>query len=226
MINLLNEDCLETMKNIKDNSIDLIITDPPYKNTSRGCSGTMGGYWKSEKAKKGIIFDYNSISCKEYLPEFYRILKDKTICYVMCNNINLLEIISTGINCGFHFVKCLIWEKGNKICGRYYMNCFEYIILFRKGGDKPINKCGTPDILKIPVKKLKDINGKNLHDTEKPVELMEILIENSSQENEIVLDPFMGIGGVGVACKNLNRKFIGVEIDNRYYEIAKDRIEC
>lgn len=106
------------------------------------------------------------------------------------------------------------------------MNCFEYIILFRKGGDKPINKCGTPDILKIPVKKLKDINGKNLHDTEKTVELMEILIENSSQENEIVLDPFMGIGGVGVACKNLNRKFIGVEIDNRYYEIAKDRIEC
>lgn len=226
MINLLNEDCLEIMKNIKENSIDLIITDPPYKNTSRGCSGTMGGYWKSEKAKKGIIFDYNSISCKEYLPEFYRILKDKTICYVMCNNINLLEIISTGINCGFHFVKCLIWEKGNKICGRYYMNCFEYIILFRKGGDKPINKCGTPDILKIPVKKLKDINGKNLHDTEKTVELMEILIENSSQENEIVLDPFMGIGGVGVACKNLNRKFIGVEIDNRYYEIAKDRIEC
>lgn len=99
MINLLNEDCLEIMKNIKENSIDLIITDPPYKNTSRGCSGTMGGYWKSEKAKKGIIFDYNSISCKEYLPEFYRILKDKTICYVMCNNINLLEIISTGINC-------------------------------------------------------------------------------------------------------------------------------
>lgn len=226
MINLLNEDCLETMKKINDNSIDLIITDPPYKNTSRGCSGTMGGYWKSEKAKKGIIFDYNSISCKEYLPEFYRILKDKTICYVMCNNINLLEIISTGINCGFHFVKCLIWEKGNKICGRYYMNCFEYIILFRKGGDKPINKCGTPDILKIPVKKLKDDNGKNLHDTEKPVELMEILIENSTKENEIVLDPFMGIGGVGVACKNLNRKFIGVEIDNQYYKIAKDRIEC
>ena len=105
------------------------------------------------------------------------------------------------------------------------MNCFEYIILFRKGKDKPINHCGTPDILKVPIKKLKDKFGKNLHDTEKPVRLMEILIENSSNENETVLDPFMGIGSTGVACQNLGRNFIGIEVDQRYYEIAKERIE-
>lgn len=225
MIDICCDDCLEVMKNIPNNSIDLIVTDPPYKITSRGCSGTMGGYWKNEKAKKGIIFDYNSISCKDYLPQFYRILKDKTICYVMCNNVNLREILNIGIECGFNFVKCLIWQKGNKICGRYYMGCYEYIILFRKGGDRPINKCGTPDILSIPIKKLKDKNGKNLHDTEKPIELMKILIENSSNEKEIVLDPFMGIGGVGVACKNLNRNFIGIEIDDKYFRIAEERIK-
>lgn len=224
MIDLRQGDCLELMKDIPDGSIDLIVTDPPYKLTSRGGSGTMGGYWKEEKAKKGIIFDNNSISCKEYLPEFYRILKDKTILYLMCNNTNLQEMINVATQSGFKFVKSLIWEKGNKICGRYYMNCFEYILLFRKGGDKPIKNCGTPDILKVPIKKQKDRNGKNLHDTEKPIELMKILIENSSEQNDFVLDPFMGIGSTGIASKKLNRNFIGIELDENYFNIAKERI--
>lgn len=224
MIDLRQGDCLEIMKDIPDKSIDLIVTDPPYKLTSRGCSGTMGGYWKEEKAKKGVIFDNNSISCKEYLPEFYRILKNKSILYLMCNNTNLQEMINVATQSGFKFVKSLIWEKGNKICGRYYMNCFEYILLFRKGGDKPIKNCGTPDILKVPIKKQKDINGKNLHNTEKPVELMKILIENSSDENDIILDPFMGIGSTGIASKELNRNFIGIELDEKYYKIACERI--
>ena len=225
MIDLRCGDCLEIMKDIPDGSIDLIVTDPPYKLTSRGSSGTMGGYWREEKAKKGIIFDNNSISCKEYLPQFYRILKDKSILYLMCNNTNLQEMINVATKSGFKFVKSLIWEKGNKICGRYYMNCFEYILLFRKGGDRPINNCGTPDILKVPIKKQKDSNGKNLHNTEKPVELMKILIENSSNKNDIVMDPFMGIGSTGIASKESNRKFIGIELDEKYFEIAKERIE-
>lgn len=133
-------------------------------------------------------------------------------------------MLNEGIKVGFHFVKCLIWEKGNKICGRYYMNCFEYIILFRKGGDKPINKCGTPDILKIPIKKMKDTNGKNLHDTEKPVDLMKILVENSSNKGDVVLDPFMGSGATGIACKELERSFIGIELDEKYFDIAQDRL--
>ena len=225
MIDLRCENCLTAIKNMPDMCIDLIVTDPPYKLTSRGGSGTMGGYWKEEKAKKGVIFDNNSISCKEYLPEFYRILKNKSILYLMCNNTNLQEMINVATQSGFKFVKSLIWEKGNKICGRYYMNCFEYILLFRKGGDKPIKNCGTPDILKIPIKKQKDSNGKNLHDTEKPVELMKILIENSSDENDIILDPFMGIGSAGIASKELKRNFIGIELDEKYFNIAKERIE-
>ena len=225
MIDLRQGDCLELISKMPDNSINLIVTDPPYKVTSRGGSGTMGGYWKEEKAKEGVVFDNNSISCKEYLPEFYRILKNKSILYLMCNNTNLQEMINVATQSGFKFVKSLIWEKGNKICGRYYMNCFEYILLFRKGGDKPIKNCGTPDILKVPIKKQKDINGKNLHDTEKPVELMKILVENSSNEGDVVLDSFMGIGSTGIACKELNRNFIGIEIDEKYFNIAKERIE-
>lgn len=224
MIDLRKGDCLEIMKDIPDKSIDLLVTDPPYKVTSRGNSGTMGGYWKGNLAKSGNIFKHNSISCKEYLPEFYRVLKDKSICYVMCNNKNLQEIINEGSRVGFKFVKSLIWEKGNKICGRYYMGCFEYIILFRKGGDRPINNCGTPDILKVPINKLKDKQGDNLHDTEKPVNLMKILIENSSSISDTILDPFLGSGTTGVAAVNLNRNFIGIEMDEHYFEIAETRI--
>lgn len=186
----------------------------------------MGGYWTNDITKKGKIFTNNNIKCSEYLPEFYRVLKDKTLCYVMCNNINLIEMLNEGLKAGFNFVKCLIWEKNNKICGRYYMNCFEYIILFRKGGDRPINDCGTPDILNIPIHKLKDSDGKtNLHDTEKPVELMETLIKNSSNENDIVLEPFMGIGSTCIAAKHLNRKYLGIEIDEKYFKIADQRLK-
>ena len=104
------------------------------------------------------------------------------------------------------------------------MGCFEYIVLFRKGGDRPFNECGTPDILHIPINKLKDENGNNLHDTEKPIELAEILIRNCSNEGETVLDMFMGIGSCGIASKKLNRNFIGCEIDKKYFDIAEQRI--
>lgn len=221
---LICGDCLKEMKRMPNEFIDLIVTDPPYKLTARGSSGNMGGYWKGAKAKKGIIFDNNNIEIKDYIFELYRVLKEKSILYIMCNNTNLQEMLNQGTNAGFNFVKCLIWEKGNKICGTYYMGCYEYILLFRKGGHKPIKNCGTPDILKIPIKKLKDKNGKNLHDTEKPVDLMKILIENSSNQNDLVLDPFMGIGSTGIACKNLNRNFIGIELDEKYFNIAKKRI--
>ena len=213
------------MGGLADNSIDLIISDIPYRVTSRGSSGTMGGYCKSDLAKKGKIFNNNDIKPKEFMSEMYRVLKDKSICYLMINHINLIELLNEGERVGFHFVKCLIWEKGNKICGRYGMSCFEYIVLFRKGGDRPFNNCSTPDVLHIPINKLKDENGNNLHDTEKPIELMKILVGNSSNEGETVLDPFMGIGSVGIASKMLNRNFIGCEIDEKYFNIAKNRIE-
>ena len=67
------------------------------------------------------------------------------------------------------------------------------------------------------MKKIKDEKGNNLHDTEKPIDLMKILIGNSSNENNIVLDPFMGIGSCGLACKELNRQFIGIELDTKYF---------
>lgn len=222
---LLNGDCLSELHKIPNEVIDLLVTDPPYKTTSRGNAGNSGGMLQKKINMSGQVFEYNNIDCANYAPEFYRILKDGSHCYVMTNHINLINMLNTFTQSGFHFIKSLIWDKGNKIMGQYYMSQFEYILFFRKGKGVKINHCGTSDILSVPNKKLKDSNGKNLHDTEKPVELMKILIDNSSKENDIVIDPFMGIGSTGVAAKELNRRFVGIEIDETYFNIAKRRIK-
>ena len=225
MIKLYNGDCLEVMKKMKDNSVDLIVTDPPYKVTSRGNSGNSGGMFQKKINMQGNVFKHNDIKPLEYIPEFYRLLKDGSHCYIMTNHVNLQEILNITTQCGFHFIKSLIWNKGNKIMGQFYMSQFEYILFFRKGRGKKINNCGTADILDVPNKKTKDNNGQNIHDTEKPIELMKILVGNSTQLNDIVLDPFMGVGAVAIACQHLNRNFIGIELDEGYFNIAKNRIE-
>lgn len=222
---LMNDDAIKTLKSLKSECIDLIVTDPPYKVTARGNAGNSGGMMQKKLSMQGKIFEHNDVKPIEYIPEFYRILKDGSHCYIMTNHVNLQEILNVATECGFKFIKSLIWNKGNKIMGQYYMSQFEYILFFRKGKGKKINKCGTADILNVPNKKTKGEDGKNLHDTEKPVELMKILVENSSQENEIVLDPFMGIGSTGMACKELRRHFLGIEIDEKYFNIAKERID-
>lgn len=225
MYDIKQGDCLEILKKLPNDSIDLVVTDPPYRTTARGNAGNSGGMLQKEINKKGKVFSYNEITPDKYIPELFRILKDGSHCYIMTNHVNLQNILNIATQNDFHFIKSLIWNKGNKIMGQYYMSQFEYILFFRKGKGIKINNCGTSDILNIPNIKTKDKNGKNLHDTEKPVELMKILIENSSKENEIVLDPFMGIGSTGIACLNTNRKFIGFELDKEYFEIAKKRIE-
>lgn len=220
-----NDDCLNIMKNMADNSIDLIATDPPYKMTSRGSNGTTGGMLVKKIIRSGNVFNHNDIKPIEYIPEFFRILKKDAHCYIMTNHINLIEMLNVANDCGFHFVKSLIWDKGNKIMGRYYMSQFEYILFFRKGADKQINNCGTSDILRIPnIKMNNNDSGGNLHDTEKPIALMKILIENSSKEGELVFEPFAGIGSTVLACIESNRNYIGVELDKEYYNTILYRI--
>ena len=225
---IYNQDCMEVMKNMPDESIDLICTDPPYKVTPCGPSRarTMGGYWSKEKAREGKIFDNNDIDIEEYLPEFYRILKADAHCYIMCNNYNLPHFFEVIGKSDFHFVKLLVWDKQSKICGRYYMGQVEHIFMLRKGKDKPINDCSRSDLLSFSnFNREKDKEGNNLHDSMKPIPLMQCLIENSTQEGELVLDPFMGSGTTAIACIRSKRHYIGCEIDPKYYKVTIDRIE-
>ena len=223
---IYNDDFKNVLGKCKSNSVDLIITDPAYKTTKRGISKntTTGGLVRSELGRQGKIFQHNDVKIRDFMPELYRVLKEGSHCYIMTNHKNLVEMLNTAVNCGFKVIKSLIWDKGNKIMGQSYMSQYEYILFFRKGRHKKINNCGTSDILSIPNKKMKDENGKNLHDTEKPVKLMMTLIENSSNEGDLIVDPFMGIGGVAIACKKLNRCFGGCDIDTEYFQITKDRL--
>ncbi len=206
-IKLYNEDCLIVMQKLLDigmkDKIDLIICDPPYRVTSRGSAGNSGGMLQDKINRQGKVFKHNDLDCKDWFKLCYELLKDS----------------------GFHFIKSLIWNKGNKIMGQYYMSQFEYILFFRKGKGVKINNCGTSDILNVPNIKLKDREGRVVHPTFKPVELMKILIENSSKENELVLDFTCGVGSTLLACQELNRQSIGCEIDENYYNIAIKRLK-
>jgi site-specific DNA-methyltransferase (adenine-specific) len=215
---IYNMDCLEGLKLIPDNSIDLVVTDPPYKTTSRGSSGGTGGILKDKLNMKGMVFEHNSIKFSEWLPELYRVLKERSHAYIMTNNKNLKDMLIEIENANFEIFKTLIWAKNSPITNMYYMDSHEYIIFCRKGKAKRINNCGTKSVLNIDNVKNKQ------HPTEKPIDLMKIFIENSSQENEIVLDPFMGAGSTAMACKELKRNFIGFELDKQYYDIANKRI--
>ena len=218
-------DAIELLKSIPDGSIDLVATDPPYKLTSRGSSGTMSGYWATDMARKGKVFEHNDIEIDEYLPEFYRVLKADAHCYIMCNNLNLPHFFEVVGKSKFHFVKLLVWDKVQAICGKYYMGQVEHIFMLRKGKDKPVNDCGVSDILTFPNKKDRRRNGSNVHDSQKPVALFQTLITQSTEKGGIVLDPFMGSGTTAIAAYRTGRHFIGFEKDETYYRSACERYD-
>ena len=212
-------DCLELMKDIPDGSIDLIVTDPPYRVTSRGSSGGTGGILKDELNMKGKVFVHNNIDISDWITEMYRVLKESSHCYIMTNNVNLYNYLTEIQKTEFKIFKVLIWKKNNCITNQYYMDSHEYIIFCRKGKAKKINNCGTKSVLEVD-------NPKNkCHPTEKPIDLMQTFILNSSNEGDIVLDPFMGSGSTCVAAVNTNRHYIGFELDEKYFQIACERLD-
>lgn len=250
---LHNEDCLTIFEGMEDSSVDLFVTDCPYHIVSGGCTndavkigrtsgvlrrdskgnkyykegskhvslcGILNDYDPTTYTKQGKLFKYNDIAFDEWLPSVYRILKEGTHCYIMINPRNLKELWIAAEKAGFEFQNLLVWDKGNGTPNKYYMNAYEIILMLRKGRARNINDMGTKNILRVS----NILGGKKVHPTEKPVELMKILVANSSNEGDLVMDSFMGAGSTGVACKELNRDFIGVEIDSRYFDIAKERM--
>lgn len=221
MIDIRQGDCLELMKDIPDESIDLVVTDPPYKIVQGGCTNKAVRLKGSnqEQLKKGTLFNNNSIKFNEWIPEVYRVLKNNSHCYIMSNDRNINELLNICEKVGFKLLNILVWGKSKHSPNRYYLKNCEFIVFLRKGKAKNINNMGTKQLLLID-----NVENKN-HPSEKPIKLMEILIKNSSNEKDIVLDPFLGSGTTGVACVNTNRNFIGIELDEKYFKIAKERIE-
>ena len=212
-------DCLEVMKKIKDESVDLIVTDPPYLikySTNRRKD-------KSHDFCSEILNDDNEELIKSYIKECYRILKKDTAMYMFCNCDRVDFFKQELEKSGFKIKNMIIWVKNNWTAGdlkAQFGKQYEIIFLVNKGR-KLFNGKRITDVWEFD----KVSGKKQLHQNQKPIDLLEQCILKHSNENEIVFDGFMGSGSTGVACVNTNRKFIGVELDEKYFDIAKKRIE-
>lgn len=222
MIDLKQGDFIELIKDVKDNSIDLIITDPPYKTTKRGNAGGTGGIGKDINFIKGNGgLKHNNIKFEEWLPECYRVLKDNSHVYFFTNNKNLKNMLIEVENAGFKIFKTLIWAKDNCITNMWYMDSHEYIIFARKGKANKINNCGTRSVLNIP-----NVKNKS-HPNEKPVELLDILVSNSNIKNDeqfIIFDPFMGTANCAISAMKEGNSFLGFEIDDSHFKTAESNV--
>ena len=216
---LLLGDCLERMKEIPDGSVDLCVSDIPYKLTGGG-----KGDGANSKRPKGILADNSQLmkvpKFEDWLPELYRVMKSGTHLYLMCNFKNLNDLMNKSLAVGFKHINLLVWEKNNCTPSQFYMKNCEYTLLLRKGKSKYINNIGESKT----VHKFNNIIGNKVHPTEKPEELMKFYVENSSNKGDTVLDMFMGSGSTGVACLNTNRKFIGIEMEENYFDIGASRM--
>lgn len=244
MIDLRCGDCLELMKDIPNETIDLTITSPPYDD----------------------LRDYNStISFKEIAKELYRITKNGGV--IVWNVNDRIKNGSKSLTSfkqailfnevGFNVNDVMIWEKTNpmpQVKQPRYNQVFEYMFIFSKGKPKTFNpimvncksankeyKSTCKKITKGKEREYKEFKinnqkvdnniwkfavaqNKTNHPAVFPVELPLRHIKSWTNENDLVLDCFMGSGTTGVACKELNRNFIGIELDENYYKIACERI--
>ena len=136
------------------------------------------------------------------------------------NTINLENYLRICREVGFGLHNLLCWEKNNCTPSQYYMKNCEYVLFLRKGKAKWINDIGGSKT----VHQFNNIIGKKTHPCEKPVDLLKFYIANSSNEGDIVFDPFSGTGSTLVAAKELNRQWLGYEIDGEYYNIALNKL--
>ena len=220
-INLYKGDCLTVMNKLIEKGIvvDAIITDPPYKVISGGKPHLKNQPKGILSKNDGKIFKHNDLFPEDWFPLIFKLLKEQGHCYIMTNTLNLEKYLRLARETGFLLHNLLIWEKNTCTPNRWYMKNCEYTLFLRKGKAKSINIKNSKTIQKFNNPKNKQ------HPTQKPIKLMEIYIKNSTVQNDKILDFAMGSGTTGVACKNLNRKFIGIELDEKYFKIAKDRIE-
>ncbi|QKS91506.1 DNA-methyltransferase [Treponema phagedenis] len=211
-IELLHGDCLDFLPKIPDESIQSIITDPPYflgmtHNSQKGC--------------------FNDLAiCKPFyeklFKEYKRILKPDGCIYFFCDwrsyafYYPLLDSVMQVEN-------LLVWKKHGRPSLNVYGSGHELIMFSGKIKKSYITNI-IDDVASFNIGARKT-NGEKIHPTQKPIELMEKFIFDSTDEGDVVLDSFMGSGTTGIACLNTNRRFIGMEIDDNYFNIAKNRLE-
>ena len=238
---------------IEKESISLIFADPPYNLSGKSLNlknnKTGGSFYKVNE--KWDIFDYDEYLnfTNQWINACINVLKPNGSLYISCTQHNLGEVLIVGKNLGLKLNNILTWYKVNampNITKRTFTHSTEFVVWFVKGKNwifnydivKKINPNKTKkgedkqmrdflDFIKLPIvqgkERLRGENGRALHPTQKPEKLLEIIIQASSNKGDIVLDPFFGTGTTGIVAERLERKWIGIEINEEYTELAKKR---
>ena len=232
---LYNDDCLDTMKKLPTNSIDLILTDPPYNigvfmknrqaNLNRMRSNFfVGAGWDNEEYTEWMK------NMSLFLKESHRVLKKKGALIMFMSILKVESIVTVAEAVGFYYKTTGIWHKTNPMprnMNLHFVNSNESWIYFINDGKTGVfNNDGKLelDFIQTSVTSAREKKyGK--HPTQKPVQLMDHFVELLSNPGDTILDPFMGSGSTGVSSVKSDRKFIGIEISEDYYNLSRERIE-
>jgi len=225
---LFNADCFEKMKDIPDKSISLILCDPPY-NLASYSTGNMNFSWRAEVNNDVAKWDEKPLNPQDLVKEFKRILKPNGNIFIF-TSYNLIGKYHEAFDSEFDTFQFMVWHKTNptpNIRKSSFLNSCELIVcLWNKGHTWNFSKQNEMhNFIESPICMGKERLQDPKHPTQKPVKILEHIIKIASNDNDLVLDMFMGVGSTGVAALNLNRRFIGIELDNVYYNAAKKRIE-
>lgn len=237
MANLIlhNQDCIEVMTSIEENSVDLILTDPPYNlgNFMRDRDTNLKKMRDNFFGSAGwddLSFEEWEESMDSFFEESVRVLKHGGSMIVFMAIIKVESIIKIAERHGLYYKTTGIWHKLNPMprnMNLHFVNSTETWIYFtykKKTGTFNNDGKMIHDFIETAVAS----NGERKfgkHPTQKPVTLMEFFVNVLSNENDTILDPFMGSGSTGVAAIKNDRNFIGVELNEKYYNIARQRIE-
>ncbi|MBA5779479.1 site-specific DNA-methyltransferase [Stappia sp. F7233] len=203
----------------------LFVSDAPYRLTSGGAAKTSSRHkpmtvgWMADYSNNGAIV-HCDIDWDEVAALAFEALVDDADCYLMANDKNVFPAHAAGVRAGFRLHNLLVWGKGTATANRWFMKDCEFTLYLFKGRAKTILTPGAKQLSQIPQR---DETG---HPTEKPVLEMERYIRASAKPGETVLDPFMGSGSTGVAAVRAGRRFVGVEIERRWFDAACRRIEA
>lgn len=230
-VRLIQGDCLERMAEMPDGSVDAVVTDPPYcsggvSESSRTAAKGQGlrsenlsrfGWFVGDNmTTAGIIWLLRNIAL-----ESLRVLGGSGSLLMFCDWRMLHNLAPAVESAGLRYQGLVVWDKGSIGMGNGFRCQHELVMHFTCGAPKYYNR-STGNVLSS-----KRIGAKEReHQTQKPVELMERLINVVVPEGGMVLDPFMGSASTGVAAINTGRKFIGIERDEAYFAIAQQRIDA
>ena len=214
---LTTKDAVGWLCDLPAESVDLLITDPAYESLEKHRAiGTTTRLKHSKSSSNDWFKIFPNARFAELFEQAYRVLKSNTHFYLLCDAETMFVAKPEAEKAGFRFWKPLVWDKRSIGMGYHYRARYELILFFEKG-KRRLNDLGVPDIISVP-----RIRGG--YPAEKPAEVAEVLIRQSSEPGDVVADPFMGSGSVGVAASRLGRRFLGNDLNPEAVRIAAHRL--